>query len=252
MAAQPDEILDLLAAYALDALEPEEMARVSEMLARNPELHRELAALRTTANRLPYALSDAEPPPELRQRVLDRAVGRTGPAAQPNVAPRGASRVRIWLAGLGGIAAAGLVAAAIGWAQVAGLRSDLDTTRAELEQQQQANHQIAEVLARPQTVADLTGPVGTGSVLRRDDGSTLIAANLPVLQPGRVYQLWLLAGEGAPISAGTFVVDETGFGMTVLSTDSQVSTGTFAITEEPGPNGSPGPTSPILLSNIPA
>ena len=73
-----DETEDMLVAYALGALEPDEMARVAELLAARPELRAALAELRAAADLLPRAL-DAEPPADLRQRTLDRALGRAAP-----------------------------------------------------------------------------------------------------------------------------------------------------------------------------
>ena len=71
-----DDILDLLTAYALGALEPDEIAHVSALLAEHPELRATLAELRATADRLPYGLPEAVPAADLRQRVLERATGR--------------------------------------------------------------------------------------------------------------------------------------------------------------------------------
>jgi anti-sigma-K factor RskA len=92
MTTPSDDILDLLTAYALDALEPEEITHVHALLARHPELRTTLAELRSTADILPHGLPEATPAPELRQRV----------------------------------------AAAIGWGQAATLRGDLTQTQVEL------------------------------------------------------------------------------------------------------------------------
>src|SRR5437870_6633121 len=117
MTSPPDDILDLLTAYALGAIAPEEIARVSALLDEQPELRATLAELRAAADMLPYGLPEASPPADLRQRVLDRATGRAGPAtASP---PRQiANRMRGWLLGLSGVVAVAIVAAAIGWAQL--------------------------------------------------------------------------------------------------------------------------------------
>ena len=77
MTSPPDDILELLTAYALGVIEPDQIARVSALLDEQPELRAVLAELRATADLLPYGLPEAEPPADLRERVLDYATGRT-------------------------------------------------------------------------------------------------------------------------------------------------------------------------------
>src|SRR6266536_5937890 len=81
MTSPPDDILDLLTAYALGAIAPDEIARVSALLDEQPELRATLAELRATADMLPYGLPQANPPADLRQRVPDHATARSTPAA---------------------------------------------------------------------------------------------------------------------------------------------------------------------------
>src|SRR5215212_2298158 len=115
MTLPPDDILDLLTAYALGAIAPEEIARVSALLEEQPELRATLAELRAAADMLPYGLPEANPPAELRQRVLDHATGRASSAA-PSPPRRAANRMRGWMLGLSGIATVAMLAAVIGWA----------------------------------------------------------------------------------------------------------------------------------------
>ncbi len=255
----PDEIQDLLTAYALDALEPEEIARVSALLDQHPEWHQTLAELRATAALLPHALPEAEPPASLRRRTLDHATGRAPrPALQRAAAPP-----RGWLLAMGGLAAAALVAAGLAWAQLDAARSelaraqaDLTATRAELTRTQadlaaaqSDQRRVAEVLALSEPLVTMSGPGGRGTVLRTASGETLVAAQLPQLAQGRVYQLWLIRGGGAPVSGGTFTVDEQGFGLLRLgaTTIPPRAADTFAITDEPA-GGSPGPSTTPLVA----
>jgi anti-sigma-K factor RskA len=246
-----DATIDLLTAYALDALEPDEVAQVVALLEERPELRGTLAELRAAAGRLPYALPEAEPPPELRQRVLDYATGRAAPTRP---APAGiATRARVWLLSLGGIAAAALLAAAIGWAQATGAQTELARVRAELDAARLEQQQVAEVLSRAETMAALTGSEGSGAILRTPQGQALLAARLPPLQPGRVYQLWMIQGD-TPASAGTFTVSEQGHGVLALAPAPEIlAATTFAVTNEPGPSGSPGPTTdPLIVGSAPS
>ncbi len=253
-----DTTMDLLTAYALDALEPNEVAQVVALLEERPELRSTLAELRAAASRLPYALADAEPPPELRQRVLDYATGRAAPARPVPV--RIAARTRAWLLSLGGIAAAAILVAAIGWAQATGAQSELAQVRAdlarvntELKTVRVEQQQVAEVLSQAETLAALTGSGGSGAILRTTQGQALLAARLPPLQPGRVYQLWLIQGD-TPASAGTFTVSQQGHGVLALAPAPAVlAATTFAVTDEPGPSGSPGPTTdPLIAGSVPS
>jgi anti-sigma-K factor RskA len=241
MTSPPDDILDLLTAYALGSSTPEEIARVSALLDEQPEMRATLAELRATADMLPYGLPQADPPADLRQRVLDRATGRANPT---NVGSprRVANRMRGWLLGLSGIAAVAVLAAAIGWAQLFQTRDQLAQSQVELAQLQ---GQVADAQA---LIATLTGDGSSASIVRTRSGATVLIAQLPPLQPGRVYQLWRIQGTNNPTSAGLFRVSPQGYGTTDLSSDQQPRAGEIvAVTNEPE-GGSPGPTSKPLIA----
>jgi anti-sigma-K factor RskA len=228
----PDDEMDLLTAYALGALTPEEVALVSELLERRPELRPLLAELHATTDLLPAALPEVEPPADLRQRTLDYAVGRT-PARGAVSAPQ-RQRRRGWLLGLGGLAASALLVAGLGWSQLIGLR--------------QSQQQIVAALAHPEALVVLNGSGGSGTAARNADGSMLVIAQLPPLARDRVYQLWLIQGDNPPVSGGVFTVDPRGYGTLAVPSQSQaLAADTFAITNEPNP-GSAGPTTPVLVA----
>jgi anti-sigma-K factor RskA len=243
MTAPQDDILDLLTAYALDALEPEEITRLHRLLDEQPELRATLAELHITANQLPYGLPEAEPPPELRQRVLDYATGRAERA--PAEAARLPGRLRGWLFGLGGLAAVAVVAAAIGWGQVAGLQRDLTQTRMELVS---ARENLATAQA---VIARLEGDSGQGAMVRTTAGGTVFVVKLPQLQAGRIYQLWRIQGKNKPADAGLFSIDQQGYGVFDLASGQQLQAGdTMAVTDEPD-GGSPQPTtSPLIVGQV--
>ena len=73
---------DLTAAYALDALDPEERREYEAHLARCDRCRDELASLSEASTSLAYAVDPAAPPPQLRERIL--AAAR---AERPNVVP---------------------------------------------------------------------------------------------------------------------------------------------------------------------
>jgi anti-sigma-K factor RskA len=256
MQPQPtDDITDLLVAYALDALEPEEMARVGALLTERPDLRELLDELQATAGLLPYGLPAAAPPSDLRRRVLDHATG-AAPRSSRSPAPAAdlGGRLRGWLYALGGLAAAALVALAITLGQLGGARGELAQIRQHLDQAEQQidaltseREQIVQAIAGATALAKLEGPGGGATVLQAADGEVLLAAQLPPLASGQVYQLWVIAGQAAPESGGVFTVDSAGFGVLALGAGAAASGVTLAVTAEPGPDGSPGPTSTILI-----
>lgn len=250
----PDDITDLLVAYALDALSPEEMAEVGRLLDERPELRPLLAELRASAGALPYGLPPSAPPPDLRQRTLDYAVGRAareGQAAAP-ARPRGLGRMGAWLGGaLGGLAALALVLLLVTFGQLSAARGELDVARQALATAEASSREIQAVLAQPVRLGELTGESGRATVLQSADGEVLLAAQLPPLPEGQVYQLWVIAGQDAPASAGVFRVGSDGGGLLTLSPGRPIAGATLAVTAEPGPAGSSGPTSdPLILGQV--
>jgi anti-sigma-K factor RskA len=253
MTPPDDEILDLLAAYALDALGPDEIAQVSSLLDERPELRTTVAELRATANQLPYGLPEANPAPELRQRVLDYATGRAPTRARAGPAQL-AGRARVWLLTLGGLAAAAMLVAVLGWAQLAAARTELAQAQQQLVAARAELLETREQLSAIQATAQAAEPIrwksdtGQATLFRDSAGEAVLVAQLPPLQPGRVYQLWRIQGQGTPASVGIFTVDQQGFGALALPPEHQPRSGdTFAVTDEPD-GGSPGPTTEVLIA----
>jgi anti-sigma-K factor RskA len=262
MTTSDDNMLDLLTAYALGVLEAEEIAQVSALLAERPELRALLAELRATADHLPYALPEATPPPELRQRVLDHATGRAAARPQP-ASPGLLGRARTWIVSLGAVAAAATVAAVLGWSQVGAMRSELAQVRLEyattVSQVAQVQTEIttartelnavqAQIAEARQVLASLQGNGGSGAILETRGGDTVLVAQLPPLQAGREYQVWRIQGTNAPVSAALFTVNAQGYGRINLPLGQQSLAGQIvAITDEPA-GGSAGPTTQPLIA----
>jgi anti-sigma-K factor RskA len=239
-----EEIDDLLVAYALGLLDADELARVQDLLAVRPELREQLAQLRATADVLPYALPASQPPPELRQKALDFAVGR-----RISAAPQQEKRQNLpWrlLSAFGTALAVAMIGFALLLGQLNGSRSQLVVLETQLATAQAGREEVAAVLAQPQLVAALEGASGSGNVLVGSNGQTLLAVQLPPLAAEQVYQFWVIAGDNAPVSAGVFRVDERGYALVTLPDGAVAPATTLAITAEPAP-GSPGPTGEILI-----
>jgi hypothetical protein len=204
------EIEELLGAYALDAVEPEEAAAIEEHLDTCPRCRAELAGHREVVGLLgdgggaaPAGLwerlsaSLEEPPPPLR---LVRAEGRSadpfpvGPARRPK--PRAGLEVR-WSTA---VAAAAAAAAVIGGLGVEVARLDHRTNHLVREMQITALQATAESAASRTDArrATLRSPDGKLTletvILPSGAGYVLPGANLPRLPADQTYQLWGLVG----------------------------------------------------------
>jgi anti-sigma factor RsiW len=182
------DLHDLTAAYALDALSPEEAREYEAHLARCERCRTELASFAEAAGALAYATEGPAPPPELRARILQQAQRE-----RPNVAPL---RKR-WVAPLAAAAAvAACVALGLGiWA--ASLSNKLDRRTKELAREQK----VAAILATP---SSRTVSFGRGVLVVTKNGDAALVVN-HLKQPahGKTYEAWISAG-GAPQPAGTF------------------------------------------------
>lgn len=92
-----------------------------------------------------------------------------------------------------------------------------------------------------------TGQAGSGRVLylRERQVAIVSVSDLPPLQPGQVYQIWLIPANQPPQGKGVFLA-ASGDGETAVSGDLNQYRA-MAITIEPGPAGSAVPTSPPVL-----
>jgi anti-sigma-K factor RskA len=77
---------------------------------------------------------------------------------------------------------------------------------------------------------------------------TMVTHDLPAVQSGRTYQLWLVTAKAEKISAGTFNTDAKGRAIvTATYAIAETDLAAIAITEEPT-GGSPQPTGAILVA----
>jgi anti-sigma-K factor RskA len=238
----------LAAAYALDAVAPEEAVAFEEHLLTCAACTDEVRDMRETAARLGASTAD-EPPASLRSRVLDEAARtpQDGPVANRGVvdlADRRTTRsvVNAWLAGVA--AAAVLVAGGLGISTYqASQRAD---------EAQIAAEQIASLLADPGAVierAEVAGG-GTGTLVVAPDGAqaAFLTASLPNAGAGETYQLWAI-DETEATSVGLLQPDA---GRATALVALPAGTTTFGMTVEPA-GGSPAPTTePVLVVELSA
>ena len=166
---EPLSVHDLTAAYAVDALGPEDVARYEAHLAQCESCRDELAAFSETVAALALAVDSPPPPGHLRTAILAAAA-----AERSNVVPL---LRRSWAFRATAAAAAVAACAAVGfgiWS--ASLNSKLDK-----------RHDVSAVIA-----------VNASSV------ATLTVSGLPAAPAGKTYEVWVLPAHGAAQPAATF------------------------------------------------
>lgn len=229
---------ELTAAYALDALEPEERRAYEAHLATCSQCQDDLASFWETTEALAVAASGPAPSPTLRERIL---AGARAEPSQDVVSLE--SRRRRTAPVLGAVAAiAAVVALAVGiWAT--SLSSDLDETRAALERERAAAAIVADPAAR---TVDLTS--GSGRLVVAQDGRAVLV--LPDLGPapsGQTYQAWIIEDDN-PISAGIFPGEE---GLDVVLVDGDVADGEIVAVTVEQAGGAETPTLPPIVASNP-
>jgi anti-sigma-K factor RskA len=227
---------ELIAGYALDALDDADRARAEALLASSDEAREELRAYSDVATAMATAVSGPAPAPELRERVL--AAVRAEPQNVVSLDERRRSRAVPVLAACAAVAAcAALVAGIWGF----GVSSDLDDTRAALARERAA----AAVLADP-NAQSVALESGDGRLVVGGDGkAVLVVDSLAPAPPGKTYELWV-SGGGAPVPAGVF----SGAGdRDVVPVDQPVDTGSVVlVTVEPEGGVDAPTTQPIIAS----
>jgi anti-sigma-K factor RskA len=224
-----DDPHDLVAPYALDALEEHERAEFERHLDDCADCRAQLAELQEVAAALAFAES-REPPPELRERILDAARENGKVIAFPR---------RRWLypATLATAAAAAIAAIAVGvWAT--SLSRDLDRERS-------ANESYAQALLLVGGGAEITplADAEGGLLVAPDGDAALVVCGLQPAPEGRTYEAWVIEGE-TPRAAGLF---RGGGGCPPVLLERNVPPGSrVAVTLERA-GGAPQPTGRIIL-----
>jgi anti-sigma factor RsiW len=235
-----EEIQELLGAYALHAVEPEESEQIEGHLEECPRCRAEVASHREVAAWLGNSGGDApeglwdriatqleEPPPPLRLPIF----APESPDVVPLAPRRRARSSRLVVAALG--AAAALVIAVLA-AQV--VRQD--DRIADLETAM-ARGSVAD--ATVATLASADGSLSADALVMPDGTGYLLAGDLPGLAADRTYQLWGVTAEDTTVSLGLlgsdprqvvpFVLGDVD-GMTALAVTEEVAGG-VAVSENP-------------------
>jgi anti-sigma-K factor RskA len=233
-----DEAETLLAAYALDAVEPSEVAAIEDHVESCPRCRAEVSAYRLMASQLGDRGGAA--PPE----IWDRIAGRLAETPPPLRLVRESARRRRapsgWLLGVGAAAAAAAIAF-LGW-DVSHLDARIGHLQAVVSKTGITEVADAAALSPGNRRIELRSASGSPAaevVLRPDGQAYLVASTLPALGADRTYQLWGLSGRH-PISLGLLgrAPSPSAFRIDRRTTE-------LMVTAEPA-GGVVAPTSPIL------
>jgi anti-sigma-K factor RskA len=249
-----EEASELLGAYALDAVEPDEHDALEEHLATCPRCRAELDSLRevagfmgtsveplpdglwsSIANRLPPR-GDEEPPP-MPQLVLE--------PREPAEQPRRHGATRVAMATMGALAvAAAAVAVVLG---VDLVQADNQVSSLQTQMATHPPQSVAQALHTPgHRIVTLDSAFHTQVaefVLVPDGRGFLVSSRLPTLPGGHTYQLWAIVGS-RPISLGLLGQSP---GLASFTMAGANSASQLAVTVEPI-GGSVAPTPPIFAA----
>ncbi|MCA1666792.1 MAG: anti-sigma factor [Thermomicrobia bacterium] len=234
----PDGMAEAIAAYALEALPPDEEATVVAYLAAHPEARLLCEEYRSIVGMLPYAAALSDPPPFLREGVLRAIRGeRTRRRfSMPRIGYRFASAI-----------AACLLLGLLFWNVGLQLRINHDDTAATA-----ASFWSQPGLISYEMLPADAAPHSTGRIYLSPNGTQtgFAVSGLPALPSDKTYQLWFRLEDQTRVSIATFAVDPTGSAVMVLPvpphSHAYISCG---ITEEPR-GGSPTPTGPRVLTSL--
>jgi anti-sigma-K factor RskA len=237
-----------LAAYALGTLDAEEIRALESHLKDCQDCQSELADYKSVTTGLLQALPPQTPPPALRRKLIAQL-------------PSHSTRSPGLLAGIlrqfsvGQVATIALVVVLLGVnifssVQIHALQQQQSALAERLSNEQTAIAMLAYPSTQSLAVnADVQGVAGSMLVDKEKKTAVLVLWNLPQLEAGKTYQVWLIDPDGKRTSGGLFTpVKESGY--TTATIHSPVPIGEFkglGVTVEPS-GGSPGPTGPRVLA----
>ena len=214
---------ELIAAHALDALDADAAEAAEQHLAECPQCRKQLTEYQAVASGLALSVTQAAPPPDLRDRILAAVEPVvSAPAAAP--APRRSRRLR-WPT---------IAVPALGLAVVAlliwnvSLRNDLNSLHSSLSTDRTA------------TMA------GFGNVVAQPSGTVRLFASPHSLSSGKTYEAWVITPAGTALPAGIFSTASNGFTLTQPGHKGDV----IAVTVEPAGGSSQPTTKPIGEAKI--
>ncbi len=232
---------ELLPAFALEALDPEEARKLETHLKTCPDCQASLEEYRAVSDGLMFALPPKAPPLRARARLVASLAAAQGP-------PPSARRAwPIWQL-VGGLA---LVVLLILNVSTLSQLQALQRQQMALTQQLQTSQTALALVAYPEgrTVA-VTGAQATGTLVLNSElkQGVLFAWGLEKLDAAHTYQIWLIQPDGRRVSSGLFRPEPSQPFVSVIIPSSRPFsdfTG-LGVTVEPS-GGSSAPTGPKVL-----
>jgi anti-sigma-K factor RskA len=244
-----EEYKQMIPAHAVSALDPAEDRMLASHLVQCSECRQELDEWHATAAVLVLGVDEAEPSPQVRERILSHVRSGNDNVSNPRVIPFPPPRRNVWssLGSLGAIAAVVVVAALLVNAfvlwrknrafsfEIATLQSEIRNSQLELDR----NTKLLEMVAKPGThFAELKGmktaPGATAKLMYDSSGHAMIMAKgLPAAPSDKEYQLWFIVPGKKPMPGNTFSTDSLGTGMMEDQVPAEaMNSAVFAITLE--------------------
>ena len=237
-----------LAAYALGALDLDEISALESHLGNCKECQAELAEYQAVTTGLLDSVPPHAPPPRLRNKLVAQLPSqrKQPPSLFANIFAHFS---------LGQIAAALVVVILLGLNIFSSFQiRNLHRQQVALDERLSVDQTALSMLAYPSTQSLVVNPdvqnlAGSMLVDRERRIAVLVLWNLPPLEAGQTYQAWLIDADENRVSGGLFAsaVEQ---GYTTVTIRSSVPIGEFkglGVTVEPS-GGSAGPTGPRVLA----
>jgi anti-sigma-K factor RskA len=228
-------VIDDIPAYVLGALNAERLHQVEVHISGCSECRNEMVSYQIVAGNLSYLMPQRDLPPGLRSSILQKVSQVENEKPMPIK-----ERVRLWFSPLASPAWGGVSLVLIFILAVGNI---FLFQQSRLTKESQSDFRIVSLAGQKNALG------ASGVIVMSGDGNfgTLVVDNLPVLDPTKQYQLWLVK-EGKRTSGGVFSVFDTGYGILVVKSQQPLSMyDTFGVTIEPA-GGSNGPTGNKVLA----
>lgn len=229
---------DDLAAYLLDALSAEETLEIERHIESCPRCRERARWLQASVEMLPTAVEQLEPPPQLRERLMETVRAEAATHARERVSGEQRGRRprarRTWLERLFALPRPALALGALALAVAAGALGYAAGT--------------GEDGGGTTTVQAAVAPPGARVTLERDGDSGILRVSGLPQRRNRIYEVWLARGKQVR-PAGLFQVDRRGRGAAAIP-DGLADADRVMVSLEP-PGGSVQPTSdPLVVTEI--
>ena len=238
---QAGEWDELLAGYVLGDLSPEEIVKVKEHLAQNPELRTEIANLEITLSLLPLSLPQTTPSKSIRENILQSA--QVSLISSPSL-PIG-KKPQIWILLIVGLGAMAMTV--IGFTNYR-LQQKLAVAETELSSYKDA---IA-LLRKPnnrllaiKSMKDQQQSSGSLLIAPQEQTAMLSLQNISPLPQGKVYRMWAFV-DGKKVACAEFIPNQEGKVFLKLPLENWANTTTIAVTIEPSAE-TPEPTGETVM-----